>query len=122
MFQIVSVAFGLRNVADTRAGLKEMLRVCKPGGNVVVLEFSVPTNFILKRVYLAYFKYILPLMGQLLARNQQSAYNYLPESVSSFPYGDALAEIMRECGMEPVRYKPLTGGIATLYWGQKPAT
>jgi demethylmenaquinone methyltransferase/2-methoxy-6-polyprenyl-1,4-benzoquinol methylase len=120
-FQIVSVAFGLRNVSDTRRGLKEMIRVCQPGGQVAVLEFSIPTNPLFRAGYQFYFKHILPRMGQLLARNQQSAYNYLPESVSEFPYGKALADIMDECGLEGTRWYPLTFGIATLYTGVKPA-
>lgn len=121
-FQIVSVAFGLRNVSDTDAGLKEMIRVCKPGGSVVVLEFSLPKNRIFRSVYLWYFKNVLPKLGQLLARNKQSAYNYLPDSVSEFPYGKALADRMENCGLETVQWKPLTFGISTLYYGRKPQT
>lgn len=120
-FQIVSVAFGLRNVADTRQGLKEMIRVCQPGGQVAVLEFSIPTNPLFRAGYQFYFRHILPKMGQLLARNQQSAYNYLPESVSEFPHGKALADMMDECGLQGTRWYPLTFGIATLYAGVKPA-
>lgn len=120
-FQIVSVAFGLRNVADTRQGLKEMIRVCQPGGQVAVLEFSIPTNPLFRACYQFYFRHILPKMGQLLARNQQSAYNYLPESVSEFPHGKALADMMDECGLQGTRWYPLTFGIATLYAGVKPA-
>lgn len=119
-FQIVSVAFGLRNVADTRAGLREMLRVCRPGGKVAVLEFSTPTNPFIRGFYLWYFKNILPLIGQLFAKNRQSAYNYLPESVSQFPQGKMLADIMEDCGYAHVKWHPLTFGIATLYCGEKP--
>jgi demethylmenaquinone methyltransferase/2-methoxy-6-polyprenyl-1,4-benzoquinol methylase len=120
LFQIVSVAFGLRNVADTRRGLGEMLRVCRPGGQIVVLEFSMPGNPVIRALYSWYFRNILPRLGQLLARNNQSAYNYLPESVGAFPYGKALAQVMTECGMERVSWHPLTFGIATLYIGHKP--
>ena len=119
-FQIVSVAFGLRNVANTETGLREMARVCNPGGTVVVLEFSVPKNKLFGSVYSWYFRNILPKIGQLLARNSQAAYNYLPASVSEFPHGQALADIMTNCGLEDVKFKPLTFGIATIYYGKKP--
>jgi len=118
-FQIVCVAFGLRNVTDTRRGLDEMIRVCQPGGRVVVLEFSLPTNRILRGIYTWYFRNVLPRIGQLLARNSQSAYNYLPDSVSQFPYGAQLAEMMKSCGLRTVSFTPLTFGIATLYIGEK---
>jgi demethylmenaquinone methyltransferase/2-methoxy-6-polyprenyl-1,4-benzoquinol methylase len=121
-FQIVSVAFGLRNVSDTRAGLKEMLRVCRPGGQVAVLEFSQPTFPGLAGLYRWYFRNILPRVGQLFAKNREDAYNYLPQSVSEFPCGQALAEIMAECGLQDVRFTPLTFGIATLYVGTKEST
>ena len=120
-FQIVSVAFGLRNVSDTRCGLREMTRVCRPGGRVVVLEFSTPRNRAFGAAYRWYFRHVLPRIGQLLARNQQSAYNYLPQSVSEFPDGARLAAIMQECGLSDVSYRPLTCGIATLYIGVKSA-
>ncbi len=119
-FQIVSVAFGLRNVADTMRGLREMVRVCQPGGRVVVLEFSMPTNPLIKGLYGWYFRNVLPRIGQFFARNSQSAYNYLPETVSEFPYGPALVKLMEQAGMEQVRHYPLTFGIATLYIGHKP--
>jgi demethylmenaquinone methyltransferase / 2-methoxy-6-polyprenyl-1,4-benzoquinol methylase len=119
MFQIVSVAFGLRNVTDTSRGLREMIRVCRPGGRVVVLEFSLPGNRLLREAYCWYFKNVLPRIGQLLSRNSHQAYNYLPSSVSEFPYGEKLAGLMRECGLSTVTHTPLTFGIATLYIGTK---
>ena len=118
-FQIVSVAFGLRNVTRTDVGLSEMTRVCRPGGKVVVLEFSTPTNRMFRAFYLWYFRNILPLIGQALMRNQQAAYNYLPQSVSEFPQGEALANLMRQAGLANVIWKPLTFGIATIYVGIK---
>ena len=121
-FQIVSVAFGLRNVTNTELGIKEMLRVCKPGGRVAVLEFSMPRNPVLHVLYRNYFKYILPRIGQMLAKNKQSAYDYLPASVSEFPYGKMLADKMEACGLSEVQWMPLTFGIATLYIGKKPLT
>jgi demethylmenaquinone methyltransferase/2-methoxy-6-polyprenyl-1,4-benzoquinol methylase len=119
LFQIVSVAFGLRNVADTDRGLREMLRVCRPGGHVVVLEFSMPRWQPFRYLYGLYFRHVLPRIGQWLARNRQEAYQYLPDSVGEFPSGEALAERMRTAGAREVRYFPLTLGVATLYVGTK---
>jgi len=119
-FQLVSVAFGLRNVSSTIGGLEEMTRVCQPGGRVVVLEFSLPDNRLLSRMYQWYFRNILPRLGQLLVRNRQAAYEYLPQSVSEFPSGAQLTEIMEEAGLERTSFRKLTGGIATVYIGYKP--
>lgn len=119
-FNIVTVAFGLRNVADTDAGLAEMTRVCSPGGHVAVLEFSSPEWQPFKGIYSWYFRNVLPRIGQMLARNAESAYSYLPESVGEFPQGEVLAERMRRVGLTEVSYRPLTLGVATLYVGKKP--
>ncbi len=118
-FQIVCVAFGLRNIADTERGLREMARVCRSGGRVAVLEFSLPGNRLIRAAYQWYFRHILPRIGQVLARNSQFAYNYLPASVSEFPQGAVLAEIMQRCGLSDVTWHPMTFGVATLYVGQK---
>lgn len=120
-YQIVSVAFGLRNVTDTRRGLDEMIRVCQPGGRVAILEFSQPTQPLLGAGYRWYFKNVLPRIGQFFARNRQAAYHYLPQSVSEFPCGADLAAILEERGLVEVTWTPLTFGIATLYVGRKPA-
>ncbi|MCX7394862.1 MAG: class I SAM-dependent methyltransferase [Planctomycetales bacterium] len=120
-FQIVSVAFGLRNVTDTERGLREMVRVCQKGGRVVVLEFSMPTNPLFGGIYRYYFQSVLPRLGQLFSRNRYSAYRYLPESVSQFPYGQKLADKMTACGLSSVTFTPLTFGIVTLYVGHKVA-
>jgi demethylmenaquinone methyltransferase/2-methoxy-6-polyprenyl-1,4-benzoquinol methylase len=119
-FAIVAVAFGLRNVADTDRGLAEMVRVCRPGGQVAVLEFSTPRWQPLRAVYLFYFHHVLPRIGQLLARNGSAAYEYLPATVAQFPEGEALARRMQAAGLGDVRFWALTGGIATLYIGRKP--
>ncbi len=120
-FQIVSVAFGLRNIADTDRGLQEMTRVCSRGGTVVILEFSLPRLAPLRAAYGAYFRHILPRLGQLLARNQEDAYNYLPASVGQFPQGESLADLMRRTGLSAVRWHALTFGVVTLYLGRKEA-
>lgn len=118
-FQIVSAAFGLRNVANTDQGLREMTRVCKPGGQVAILEFSMPRRQPVKGLYGWYFKNVLPKVGQALARNDSAAYNYLPDSVGEFPAYEALTERMLAAGMSKARFHPLTFGIATLYVGVK---
>lgn len=118
-FHIVTVAFGLRNVSDTMAGLREMVRVCRPGGQVAVLEFTMPRRQPIKGMYKWYFRNILPRIGQWFARNDSNAYEYLPETVGEFPQYEALTELMSEAGLKDTRYIPLTFGIATLYIGTK---
>ena len=118
-FDAVTVAFGLRNVAVTETGLAEMVRVCKPGGKVAVLEFSKPTVFGLKHAYNAYFQYVLPRIGQSMSKNEHSAYRYLPESVQEFPSGEELASIMRRVGLRDIQMIQMTFGVVTLYVGSK---
>ncbi|MCI0492274.1 MAG: class I SAM-dependent methyltransferase, partial [Planctomycetes bacterium] len=118
-FQIVCVAFGLRNVDDTDRGLGEMVRVAAPGGRVAVLEFSTPDWQPFRAIYGWYFRHILPRVGQFVSRNSAGAYSYLPESVGEFPQGEALCDRMRIVGLADLRRYPLTGGIVTLYVGTK---
>jgi demethylmenaquinone methyltransferase/2-methoxy-6-polyprenyl-1,4-benzoquinol methylase len=118
-FEIVAVAFGLRNVTDTDRGLSEMARVTRPGGKVAVLEFSRPRHWFFGRAYRAYFRFLLPLVGQLFSRSREKAYVYLPASVMEFPDGEALAIRMRAAGLRDVMITPFTFGIATLYVGTK---
>jgi demethylmenaquinone methyltransferase/2-methoxy-6-polyprenyl-1,4-benzoquinol methylase len=118
-FQIVSVAFGLRNVSDTDRGLAEMVRVCAPAGRVAVLEFTSPRWQPLKAMYGWYFRNVLPRIGQLVARNSESAYEYLPASVGQFPQYEQLVERMQAAGLANVRFVPFTFGVATLYVGEK---
>ncbi|HEY1190248.1 MAG TPA: bifunctional demethylmenaquinone methyltransferase/2-methoxy-6-polyprenyl-1,4-benzoquinol methylase UbiE [Gemmata sp.] len=118
-FQLVTNAFGLRNVTDTDKGLAEMVRVTRRGGRVAVLEFSKPRSAVLGRLYNAYFLYALPLIGQLISGSRESAYRYLPASVLRFPDYEALADRMRAAGLTEVRFRPFTFGVATLYVGVK---
>ena len=105
--------------SDTGQGLREMARVCAPGGKVVVLEFSLPRNRVIGGVYGWYFRNVLPRIGQLLSGNRQSAYSYLPDSVSEFPSGERLAAMMNSSGLAQVIWQPLTFGLATVYVGTK---
>jgi demethylmenaquinone methyltransferase/2-methoxy-6-polyprenyl-1,4-benzoquinol methylase len=119
MFQLVTVAFGLRNVTDTDKGLAEMVRVARPGGRIAILEFSRPRGWLFGRLYRFYFRRILPTVGQFLADNRDDAYSYLPASVLEFPDGEDLAAKLRGHGLEDVHWHPFTFGIATLYVGTK---
>lgn len=119
-FQIVSVAFGIRNVSNTVAGLREMTRVCAPGGRVAVLEFSMPRNRVFGALYRWYFRNVLPRIGQFVARNKEAAYNYLPQSVAAFPQDEEFTGMMQEAGLTETTFTSLTFGIATLYVGVKP--
>lgn len=121
-FAVVSVAFGLRNVRETARGIDEMVRVTRPGGTVAILEFSRPRGAILGRLYLAFFRKVLPRLGQALAPNGQGAYHYLPASVLQFPDGQEMLDLLARRGLRSTRMIPLTFGVATLYLGEKPTT
>ncbi len=118
-FGVVSVAFGLRNVADTSRGLAEMVRVACPGGRLAILEFSRPRVPVLSHLYLAFFRHVLPRVGQSVAPNSDDAYRYLPASVLEFPEGQDMLDTMTRAGLVNCRLHRLTGGIATLYVGEK---
>ena len=117
-FDAVTVAFGVRNYENLNKGLKEMHRVMKPEGMVVILEFSKPHTFPVKNLYNFYFKNILPLLGKIVSKNNR-AYTYLPESVSLFPEDEAFLNEMKKAGYKNRHQQRLTFGIATLYTGTK---
>ena len=121
-FGVVSVAFGLRNVRDTARGIDEMIRVARPGGKVAILEFSRPRGRILGRLYLAFFRQILPRVGQAIAPNEDQAYHYLPRTVLAFPDGQEMLDLLASRGLSELTMHPLTMGIATLYVGTKPSS
>ena len=112
------MAFGVRNFENLEKGLSEILRVLKPNGIFVILETSVPTNPIYKFGYKIYSKFILPTIGKLFSKDK-IAYNYLSESASVFPYGEALNNILRKIGFINVEDKPQTMGVATIYTASK---
>ncbi|MCK7543979.1 bifunctional demethylmenaquinone methyltransferase/2-methoxy-6-polyprenyl-1,4-benzoquinol methylase UbiE [Marinobacter bryozoorum] len=118
-FNVVSIAFGLRNVTDKDQALRDMARVLKPGGKVMVLEFSTPTNPLLSKAYDTYSFSALPLMGQLFAGDAES-YRYLAESIRMHPDQETLKGMMEDAGLVNCRYYNMTGGIVALHVGTKP--
>jgi len=114
----VTVAFGIRNVADLPAACREMQRVLKPGGALAILEFAIPTAPIVKAAYLSYFRHILPAVGRLVSRHS-AAYEYLPESVGAFATPDQLTELLRTSGFADVAAVRMTCGIVCLYTGRR---
>lgn len=113
------VAFGVRNLADLDAGLREVYRVLAPGARFVILEFSTPTAPIVRAGYRAYFSRVLPAVGRLIS-GHPTAYRYLPESVANFPEAAALVDRMKAAGFSQVHFRRLTFGIAALHVGVKP--
>lgn len=117
-FDAVTVGFGVRNFEDLKKGLREINRVLKPGGQLIVLEFSRPARFPFKQVYNLYFKFILPKIGRLVSRDK-SAYTYLPESVEAFPDGEKFLAILQETGFKNTACTALTFGVSSIYTAQK---
>ncbi|HZN38481.1 MAG TPA: ubiquinone/menaquinone biosynthesis methyltransferase [Planctomycetota bacterium] len=117
-FDFATVAFGIRNVSDPRAALREMVRVVRPGGRVVVLEFCKPRFPLLASAYRFYFRFVLPALGSWICGTKNGAYRYLHDSVMGFPERDDFLLLMREAGLQSPRMRLLTGGIAALYRGE----
>ena len=117
-FDAITVAFGVRNYENLELGLTEMKRVLRPGGIMLILEFSHPGSFPMKQLYSFYSKYIIPLTGKLISGNSQ-AYNYLPESVAAFPSGKHFLGILEKLGLKDTRQVRLSMGIASIYLAEK---
>lgn len=117
-FDAVTVAFGVRNFENLDLGLREMHRVLKPKGQLLVLEFSQPQHFPFKQLYNFYFKHVLPTVGKIISKDAR-AYTYLPESVQAFPYGKAFEQRLENAGFRIGRSRPVTFGIATIYQALK---
>jgi len=118
-FDVVSVGFGIRNVADVELGIREMTRVATKGGRVVLLEFTQPDAPLFRHLYYFYFKQVLPRIGNLLSKNKDDAYGYLPKSVMQFPNCEQLKALMEACGLEDVRFYRKTFGIVAIHVGRK---
>jgi len=116
-FDSVTIAFGIRNIVDRKLGLAEMWRVLKPGGRLIILEFSTPESTLVKQLYYLYFKRLLPLVGGMFSR--YNAYKYLPDSVVEFPVRKEFADMISDAGFRNIHMKDLTLGIATIYVGDK---
>jgi len=117
-FDAVIVSFGVRNFENLQKGLSDMFRVSKPGGYCLVLEFSNPRKFPMKQLYTFYSKYCLPFLGKMISKDP-SAYTYLPESVKAFPDGPEFIQIFKSVGYSETNWIPMTGGICSIYIGQK---
>lgn len=117
-FDGATVGFGVRNLADLDAGLREMARVLKPGARMVILEFTTPHWQPFRALYFFYFLHLLPRIGRLVSRHG-SAYSYLPQSVLRFPEPSELGGRMERAGFQAVGWKRLTGGIVAIHWGEK---
>jgi len=120
-FDAVTVAFGVRNFEHLEQGVKDMVRVLRPGGRIFILEFSKPAKAPFKQLFRFYFHRVMPTVGKAISKDS-AAYAYLPKSLDAFPEGAAFEDLMRAAGLGEVRSFSLTGGIATLYRGRRPAT
>jgi demethylmenaquinone methyltransferase/2-methoxy-6-polyprenyl-1,4-benzoquinol methylase len=118
-FDAITVGFGVRNFETLEKGMAGMFRVLKPGGIVVILEFSRPRKFPIKQFYNFYFNHVTPFIGKLFSKDNR-AYTYLPESVNAFPDGDTFLAIMKKTGFSDPTWQPLSFGIASIYTGRKP--
>ena len=116
-FDSITIAFGIRNVVDRKLGLAEMWRVLRPGGRMLILEFSTPRSKFFRQIYYFYFRRLLPVVGGLFSR--YNAYKYLPDSVLEFPSHEEFSRLIAEAGFRNIQMHELTFGIATIYVGEK---
>jgi demethylmenaquinone methyltransferase/2-methoxy-6-polyprenyl-1,4-benzoquinol methylase len=117
-FDVITVAYGVRNFENLEKGLFEILRVLKPNGTFIILETSVPTKFPFKQGYYVYTNFIMPTIGKLFSKDK-AAYKYLSTSAQNFPFGEALNNILRKIGFIDVKHNPQTMGVATIYKASK---
>jgi demethylmenaquinone methyltransferase/2-methoxy-6-polyprenyl-1,4-benzoquinol methylase len=117
-FECATMSFGIRNVDNVPLCLQEIHRVLQPQGRALILEFSLPSNRLIQKLYLFYLNRILPGIGKLISAHPD-AYSYLARTIQAFPHGEAFCELMREAGFQSVKAHPLTCGIATIYQGDK---
>ena len=118
-FDVISIAFGLRNVTDKTKALNSILDSLKPGGKLIVLEFSKPTNEMLREIYDIYSFEIIPKLGEIVLSSEES-YHYLAESIRMHPNQEELKDLFEECGFENCNYENLTNGIVAIHTGTKP--
>ncbi len=116
-FDSITIAFGIRNVVDRKLGLAEMWRVLRPGGRMIILEFSTPKSRLFRQIYYFYFRRLLPVVGGLFSR--YNAYKYLPDSVLEFPSHEEFSKMISEAGFRNIHIHELTFGIASIYAGEK---
>lgn len=116
-FEVVTIAFGLRNLPDWGEGLREIHRILRPGGHVLILDFSLPHAAIIRAAYRFYLHHCMPLLGSALTK-QKGAYDYLGESIENFPSGKAMTRLVEENGFARAAQEPLTAGIVTIYTGE----
>lgn len=117
-FDIVTIGYGLRNLADLNAGICDMLRACKPGGRLLTLDFGKPNNALWRAIYYSYLRAFLPLFGKIFCGNA-AAYAYILESLKHYPAQEGVAAIMRSCGWQNVRVINVVGGTMSIHWAEK---